>query len=180
MMNIIGNLEITEMGKLQWYAVGVRSRHEFSVTERLVKSGIDAFLPIVERIRKWKDRNKVVEFSLFPGYLFVHIPQNNISRLSVLKTPGVVRFIGPTLGEPEPVPAEQINSLKKLLESKEALDPYPYLKDGNRVRINKGPLSGVEGILVGRKGIHNLVLSVDILQQGVSVQVEASIVETLQ
>lgn len=180
MMNINRSMDITETGELHWYVVGVRSRHEFSATERLVKSGIDVFLPIVERIRRWQDRNKVVEFSLFPGYLFVHIPQNNVARLSVLKTPGVVRFIGATHGKPEPVPAEQINALKKLVESKETIDPYPYIKDGNRVRIKEGPLSGVEGILVGRKGIHNLVLSVDILQQGVSVQVEASIVEALQ
>ena len=96
-----------------------------------------------------------------------------------MKTPGVVRFIGLTPGEPEPVPSEQILSLKKLVESKETLDPYPYLKEGNRVKIKKGPLAGVDGILVERKGMHHLVLSVDILRQGVSIQVEASSVEAL-
>src|ERR1700690_3158410 len=173
-MNVNEQVDIKETGELQWYVIHVRSRHEFTVTERLIKSGIDAFLPIVERLRRWKDRKKLIAFPLFPGYLFVSIPNNDIIKLTVLKTPGVVQFIGPTHGEAEPVPAEQILSLKRLVESKETLDPYPYLKEGNRVKINSGPLNGVEGILVERKGLHHLVLSVDILRQGVSIQVEAA------
>ena len=74
-MNINGNADIKEAIELQWYVVHVRSRHEFSVTERLVKSGIEAFLPIVERLRRWKDRKKLLAFPLFPGYLFVNIPK---------------------------------------------------------------------------------------------------------
>ena len=178
-MNSNGQFDINEIGEFQWYVVHVRSRHEFSVTERLMKSGIDAFLPVVERLRRWKDRKKLVAFPLFPGYLFVHIRKNNIVKLSVLKTPGVVSFIGKTPGDPEPVPDEQIISLKKLVESKESLDPYPYLKEGNRVKIKSGPLAGVDGMLIERKGLHHLVLSVDILRQGVSIQVEASSVEAL-
>ena len=118
MTNIVGHLDVKESGDLQWYVIHVRSRHEFGVTERLVKSGIDVFLPIVERLRRWKDRKKLVAFPLFPGYLFVNIPKNNSMKLAVLKTPGVVRFIGLTPGEPEPVPAEQILSLKKWLIAK--------------------------------------------------------------
>ncbi len=172
-------LDDTKPKKPHWYAVHVRSRHEFKVTERLVKSGIDAFLPVVERMRKWKDRKKVIAFPLFPSYLFVRIGENGSQKLAVLKTPGVVRFIGQTYGEPEQVPDDQVLSLQKLVESKEFLDPYPYLKEGKRVRIKSGPLAGVEGILVERQGLHNLVLSVDILRQGVSIQVEASIIEAL-
>ena len=179
MMTNNGQSDIKEIGERHWYVVHVRSRHEFSVTERLIKSGVDAFLPIVERLRRWKDRSKLIAFPLFPGYLFVNISKSNTIKLTVLKTPGVVRFIGLTPGEPEPVPSEQILSLKKLVESKETLDPYPYLKEGNRVKIKKGPLAGVDGILVERKGMHHLVLSVDILRQGVSIQVEASSVEAL-
>ena len=179
MMNSDGHLDVNGIGDFQWYVVHVRSRHEFSVTERLIKSGLDAFLPVVERLRQWKDRKRLVSFPLFPGYLFVHIRKNNIVKLAVLKTPGDVGFIGQTHGEPEPVPVEQIISLKKLVESKESLDPYPYLKEGNRVRIRSGALTGVEGMLVERKGMHHLVLSVDILRQGVSIQIEASSVEAL-
>jgi transcription termination/antitermination protein NusG len=165
--------------ELHWYVAHVRSRHEVTVKERLVKLGIDAFLPVIERMSRWKDRKKLLSFPLFPGYLFVRMSGNQNEKLLVLKTPGVVRFIGQTPGEPEAVPDEQIVSLRRLVESKENLDPYPYLKEGNRVRIKSGPLAGVEGILVERKGMHNLVLSVDILRQGVSIQVDAYSVEAL-
>ena len=176
-MNVEQNNKAFE--ELYWFVVHVRSRHEFSVTERLVKSGMDAFLPVVERLSHWKDRKKLISFPLFRGYLFVRIHKSNNEKLAVLKTPGVVRFIGQTPGEPEPVPDDQILSLKRLVESKENLDPYPYLKEGNRVRIKSGPLRGVEGVLVQRKGMHHLVLSVDILRQGVAIQVEAASVEAL-
>jgi transcription antitermination factor NusG len=157
----------------------VRSRHEFKVSERLTKSGIEAFLPIVERLSRRKDRKKLISFPLFPGYLFVHIKRNPEEKLTVLKTPGVVRFIGIIPGEPEPVTEEQIISLKRIIESKESIDPYPYLKEGQRVRIRKGPLTGVEGILVEKAGQHSLVLSVDILRQGVSIKIDASDVESI-
>lgn len=167
----------TDISEYYWYAVHVRSRHEFKVLNRLTVAGIDVFLPVVERLNKWKDRKKLVSFPLFPGYLFVHIHKIYDTMLAILKTPGVVRFIGIIPGEPEPVPDEQIDSLKRLVESKENLDPYPYLKEGQRVRIKKGPLAGVEGILTEKAGQHILVLSVDILRQGVSIKIDASDVE---
>jgi transcription antitermination factor NusG len=170
-------MQLIETPELYWYAVHVRSRHEFKVLDRLTRAGIDVFLPVVERLNKWKDRKKLVSFPLFPGYLFVHIHKIYDTMLAILKTPGVVRFIGIIPGEPEPVPNEQIDSLKRLVESKENLDPYPYLKEGQRVRIKKGPLAGVEGILTEKAGQHLLVLSVDILRQGVSIKIDASDVE---
>jgi len=172
-------MELSDISDLYWYAVHVRSRHEFKVLDRLTKAGIDAFLPVVERLNKWKDRKKLVNFPLFPGYLFVHIHKIYDTMLAILKTPGVVRFIGIIPGEPEPVPEEQIISLKRIIESKESIDPYPYLKEGQRVRIRKGPLAGVEGILVEKAGQHSLVLSVDILRQGLSVKIDASDVESI-
>jgi len=80
-------------------------------------------------------------------------------------------------GEPECIPEEQIISLKRIIESKELLDPYPYLKEGERVRIKNGPLTGVEGILIEKLGQHMLVLSIDLLKQGVALKIEASEVE---
>ena len=172
-------MELTGISDTCWYAVHVRSKHEFRVLERLTNSCIEAFLPVVERLNKWKDRKKLVTFPLFPGYLFVHIDKNYEVMLSVLKTPGVVRFIGIIPGEPEPVPEDQIASLKRVVESKETLDPYPYLKEGHRVRIKRGPLKGLEGILAEREGLHLLVLSVDILRQGLSLKIDASDVESI-
>jgi len=164
---------------LLWFAVYVRSRHEFTVRETLSKTYIEHFLPTVERLRRWKDRKKMVTFPLFPGYLFVHISGSRDAMLSVLKTKGVVRFLGKTPGVPEPVPEVQIASLKTLVANGRDIEVYPYLREGQRVRIKWGPLAGIEGILKEKRGQHLLVLSIDILQQGASVRVDAADVEPL-
>jgi transcription elongation factor/antiterminator RfaH len=176
------NMELTDISsppKADWYAVHVKSRHEFKVVERLTKTGVETFLPAVERLSRWRDRKKLINFPLFPGYIFVHMNKIYEAMLTVLKTQGVVRFLGIVPSEPESVSEDQIISLKRLVESKETLDPYPYLKEGQRVRIKRGPLAGVEGILVERKGQHLLVLSVDILRQGVSLKIDALEVEAV-
>jgi transcription termination/antitermination protein NusG len=168
-----------DIRELNWYAIRVRSRHEFTSTKRLDASGINTFIPTVDRLKQWKDRKKIITFPLFPGYIFAGLHNLDKEKLTVLKTPGVVGFVGPTPCEPERISHDQVLALMKIVECRESIDPYPYLKHGNRVRIKSGPLFGVEGILVERKGVHLLVLSVDILKQGVSIQVEASAVETL-
>ncbi len=161
----------------QWYAVHVRSRHEFHVHRQLGEARIEAFLPTVDRLRRWKDRKKMVTFALFPGYLFVYLPESRQAHLPVLKTYGVVRFLSMIPGKPEPVPEQQILHLKTLVENAAELEPYPYLKEGQRVRIKHGPLSGVEGVLVEKKSRHILVLSIDIIRQGTAVAVDALDVE---
>lgn len=166
-----------ESNKFCWYVIHVRSRHEFKVLERLAENGIDVFLPVVEKLSRWKDRRKLVKFPLFSGYLFVNIVKNPKNVLDILKTSGVVNFLGIKPGDPDPVPEEQILFLKKLVENKQSIDPYPYLKEGQKVKIKKGPLTGVEGMLFKRAGQHILILSVDILQQGVSLKIDASDVE---
>lgn len=162
-----------------WYAIYVRSRHEFKVFDRLTRAGIEAFLPSVERLRKWKDRKKIINFPLFPGYLFVRIRRSALDIMKVLKTDGVVRFVGFEPRKPEAIPEEQIESLQRLIESKEDINPYPYLKEGQRVRVKRGPLQGAEGILVKRKDRHLLIVSIDILMRSVSVQIDASDVEAI-
>jgi transcription antitermination factor NusG len=167
----------TDTLPLKWYAIHVRSRHEFQIFDRLKLKGIEAFLPTVEKLRKWKDRKKLVTFPLFPGYLFVRITENAQHMLEVLKIRGVVNMICTLPGEPAPIPDEQINTLQKLVENSETLDPYPYLTEGLNVRIIKGPMAGVEGILVEKLDKHFLVLSVDVLQQGVALTINAADVE---
>ena len=160
-----------------WYAVHVKSRHEFRVYERLTGAGIITFLPSMKRLSKWKDRNKLIEFPLFPGYLFVQTDSIHTVRMTILKTKSVVRILDAVAGEPEPVPEEQILSLMKIIHAGVHLDPYPYLQEGQRIRIKRGPLAGVEGILVEKSGLHRLVLSVDILCQSTAVTIQASDVE---
>ncbi len=168
-----------DKSSLSWFAVQLRSRHEFQVFEKLTGAGIETFLPFVEKLRKWKDRNKLVRFPLFPGYLFVHTDLNHESRLTVLKTKGVVRMLGAASGEPVAVPDEQIVSLKQAVDAQLPLDPYPYLKEGERVRIKRGPLAGALGILVQKLERHYLVLSIDILQRSTAITVEATDVEAI-
>jgi transcription antitermination factor NusG len=170
-------MEQTETPELQWYAVHVRSRHEFQVHDRLLQKGVEIFLPTVEKLRKWKDRKKLISFPLFPGYIFVHTTKEAHNLLGVLKVKGVVRMLCTIPGEPDPIPDDQMISLKKLIENREELDPYPYLNEGQRVQIIKGPLSGVEGILVKKMDKHILVLSVDVLRQGVALTINAADVE---
>ncbi|HSW62592.1 MAG TPA: UpxY family transcription antiterminator [Dissulfurispiraceae bacterium] len=162
-----------------WYAVHVRSRHEFRVFSRLAEAGIEAFVPVVERLQKWSDRKKIVEFPLFPSYLFVYIPDTYDNILAVLKKQGVVRFLGMIPGRPEPVPEEQIDALKKLVSVKNEIDPYPYLKQGQQVKVKRGPLKGAVGMLTEKAGQHLFVVSIDILQQGVAVKIDASDIEAL-
>ena len=125
----------------------------------------------------WKDRKKIVTFPLFPGYLFVNTTKDSQNLLSVLKVKGVVRLISTLPGEPDPIPDEQITNLKLLVDNKEALDPYPYLTEGQRVRIIRGPMLGLEGILIEKLDKHMLILSVDVLQQGVALTITAGDVE---
>jgi len=162
-----------------WFAVHIKSKHEFKVSERLKTAGVEVFQPAVESLSRWKDRNKLIQIPLFPGYLFVNITGSHHDKLTVLKTKGVVRFLGTIPNEPEPVPEHQIYSLKKVIESKANIDLYPYLEKGQRVRIKNGPLAGVEGILVEKSGQHKLVLSVDILCQSTSVTIHASEIERI-
>ena len=172
-------MEHTDSPEPEWYAVHVRSRHEAQVYDRLSMKGVEAFLPTVERLRRWKDRKKLIAFPLFPGYLFVRTTKKADNLLSVLKVTGVVRILCSIPGEPDPIPDEQILSLKKLVENREELDPYPYLAEGQAVRIKRGPLAGVEGMLIKKPDKHILILSVDVLRQGVALTINASDVEKI-
>lgn len=170
-----------QAGRLEpeWYAVHVRSRHEFQVVRRLAIKGIETFLPTMEKLKRWKDRKKMIAFPLFSGYIFVHMPRKAQEIMNVLKIRGVVRLLGSEAGRPDPIPDSQIDTLKKVLANRDEFDLYPYLNKGQKVRITKGPLSGVEGELSEKQGKQMLVLAVDVLQQGVAVKVSASEVERI-
>jgi transcription antitermination factor NusG len=158
----------------QWFALYTRSRFEQLVKRQLDGKGIESFLPLYEKISQWTDRRKRVSFPLFPSYLFVRIPSR--SRLDVLKTPGAVYLVGNGV-ELLPIPEEQISNIRSLVEKKLRYDPYPYLGIGSRVRILEGSLSGVEGILVRKKKRSCLVVSIDIIQRSVSVELDGWNVE---
>lgn len=154
-----------------WYAIHTRSRHEKVVFDELVRKDIEAFLPTVPRWSRWKDRRKKIDWPLFSGYCFARFDVS--TSLAVLKCTGVIAIV--TIeGRPAPIPHEEIESVRKLVTSDLQYDPCPLIKEGSIVEVIRGPLRGVTGRLV-RKGSHaRLVLSVDAIGQGVSVQVDAA------
>lgn len=160
-----------------WFALYVKSRHEFLTAFELKRKGIETFLPSVKKISQWKDRKKLVEFPLFPGYIFVHTSPCYETFLEVLKTKGAVTFVSLAHGTPTPVPNEDINSLKLIIESGQEIDIYPTLKEGTKIRIRKGPLAGAEGILKSKENQHLFLVNIDILGRSVGVKLYADVIE---
>ena len=154
-----------------WYAVWTRSRHEAVVAGQLEGKGIEAFLPTLPRWSRWKDRRKRIDWPLFPGYCFARIDPR--ASLAVKTCAGVVAIVT-TNGRPAPIPESEIDGIRKLVTSDLRYDPCPLIHEGDSVEVVSGPLRGVLGRLV-RKGAHaRLVLSVDLIGQGVSLEVDAA------
>jgi transcription antitermination factor NusG len=153
----------------RWYAAYTCPRHEKSVAGQLTGRGVEFYLPLYETVSRWKDRRVRLSLPLFPGYVFVRIPL--CERLRVLGVPSVVRLVGFT-GRPAPLPEEEIESLRNGLSTLRA-EPHPFLKAGRRVRIVQGPLQGLEGVLLRRKGRYRLVISLDLIQRSICVDVDA-------
>jgi len=160
-----------------WYCIHTRSRHEEAVYQRLANKKFHAFLPKLEVWSKRRDRRKKIQKALFPGYLFVYEILNPRLGLEILKTPGVVKILGNEVG-PVPVPDAQIESIKKILNGKAAVSPFPYLKEGQLVRVVDGPLKGCEGFLIKiKEEKEKLVISLDLLRRSVSVEIESASIE---
>jgi len=160
-----------------WYALYVKSRHEFITQGELIRKGINNFLPSATKMSQWKDRKKQVELPLFPGYLFVYIKAYSEDYLQVLKTRGAVNLLALEPGVPTPIPEEEIDSLRILIESGQNIDLYPQLKEGTRIRVKRGPLHGAVGTLSQREDHHLLVVNIDILGRSVGVKVYADDIE---
>jgi transcription antitermination factor NusG len=127
-------------------------------------------------VRCWKNRRKELDMSLFPGYVFVNL--NLRDRLGVLRAPGVVRFVL-FQGQPAAIPESEIRALESSLSAGLQLQPHPYLNQGARVRVKRGPLVGSEGIMIHRKQRFRLVLSIDLIKRSVMIEVDEGDVEPL-
>jgi transcription antitermination factor NusG len=155
----------------RWFALWTRSRHEQVVREQLEQKRIEAFLPTVTRWSRWKDRKKKIDWPLFPGYCFARFDARD--RLPILKCSGVVSIIS-FEGEPAPIPEHEIVGIRQLVESDLAYDPCPMIHEGMLVEVVHGPLKGVIGRLLRKSEKARLVLSVDLIGQAVSVEVDAA------
>lgn len=159
-----------------WYAVRTRHQHEKTVAHALSGKNFEVFLPLYAIRHRWKDRVKQLSLPLFPSYLFLRA---NIDRkFEILRVPGVHRFVD-FGGSPAVIPEEEIAAVKQVLHGSAQVQPHPFLKIGDRVRVKSGPLTGIEGILVRQKNQCWLVLSIESLTKSVCVQVELSKVELL-
>ena len=151
-----------------WFALRIKARREKFVASSLRSKGYEEFLPLYRCRRRWSDRMKTHELPLFPGYVFCRFDMNN--RLPILVTPNVLLIVG--CGKtPLPVEDSEIAALQSIVKSGLKAEPWPYLRVGQRVRIERGSLEGVEGLLLAAKP-QRLVVSVTILQRSVAVEIE--------
>lgn len=162
-----------------WYAVHVRSRHEFVVHDDLRRKHQTVFSPSIEKLSQWKDRQKLIRFPLFPGYLFVQVRSTPCAFLDVLKTRGVVAFVSLQPGTPTPILREEIEALKLMIASGKEIDIYPSLKEGTRVRMKNGPLKQAEGIITKRENQYLFVINIELLGRSLSVKLSANDIEAL-
>jgi transcription termination/antitermination protein NusG len=156
----------------QWFAVWTRSRHEQVVREQLEQKDIVAFLPTITRWSRWKDRKKKVDWPLFPGYCFAQFDPGN--PLPILKCTGVVNIVS-VEGKPAAIPDYELDSIRLLVGTDLQFDPCPMITEGMLVEVIHGPLRGVVGRLLRKNAPKaTLVLSVDLIGQAVSVEVDAA------
>lgn len=160
-----------------WWALYTRHQHEKQVAGALQRKGIEVFLPLYDSFRRWKDRRKVLALPLFPCYVFVRGLRE--CRLGILSTPGVHAIL--TRGEKAAeIPEEEIQAIRRSLDARYAVEPHPYLSCGDRVRVTRGALEGIEGVLVRKKNLFRLVLSVEMLAQSVAVEIDGTDVQPVR
>jgi len=163
-------------GNERWYAVQTCARHEKRVRERLEKRTLEAFLPLYETVRHWKDRKANVQMPLFPGYLFVRV--NLADRLHVLRVAGVVKLVE-FGGRAAELPSEEIEALRSGLLAGVQMEPHPFFKAGQRVRVFGGPLQGLIGVVVKRKNRERFVVSVESIMRSFAVEVDGMELQVL-
>jgi transcription antitermination factor NusG len=163
------NLEQPEGWNHQWYALRVKPRAEKFVASIARNKGFEEFLPLYQCRRRWSDRFKWVELPLFPGYVFCRL--NPQYRLPLLTIPGALHFVG--LGKvPVPIDDAEIRAIQTLVRSGVQAEPCAFLNAGQRVRLEQGPLAGLEGVFVEIRKQQRVVVSVSLLMRSVAVEIE--------
>lgn len=154
-----------------WWALYTRHQHEKTVAEMLAAKGFEVFLPLYKSARRWKDRQKILSLPLFPCYVFVRGGLDR--RLQVVTTPGIhtILYRGDQVAT---IPEAEIEAIQRTATGNLRVEPHPFLKCGDPVRVVTGPLQGVTGILTRKKNLCRLILSVDMLAQSIAVEINAS------
>ena len=166
-------------GELNWYAIHTMPRHEKWIAGQLEGKRVCTFLPLLHQVHRWSDRRINVEVPMFSCYAFVRMTQTLEERLKVLRTPGVLGFVG-SERQGTPIPDPEIEYLRTAITGKIPCVVHPFISAGKRVRIRGGSLDGVEGTLVRQGGQQSVVLSVELLRRSVSILVEGYDIEAVQ
>ena len=153
-----------------WYAIRVQSKFENLASATLRGKGYEEFLPLYRSRRRWSDRVKELDLPLFPGYLFCRFDVHD-RLLPILTTPGVISIIGAGR-TPVSVDDEEIGAIRAILRSGLAAQPWPFLRVGSKVYVERGPLAGVEGIITNTDKVYRLIVSVSLLQRSVAVEID--------
>lgn len=160
----------------EWHALYTRHHHEKVVANALTAKGFSVFLPLYAAPRRWKDRMKMVDLPLFPCYVFI---QGGLERhLDIVTTAGIHGFVC-CAGSPASIPSHEIDGIRQVVERSIKIEPHPFIKCGDRVRVKAGPLQGIDGILVRKKNFSRLILSVDLLGKSAAVEIDVSLVERI-
>lgn len=159
---------------LAWFAAYTRHQHEKSVEQILRRKGFETFLPLYTATHRWKDRFKELALPLFPCYIFIRGQSER--RLDLVTTPGLHSLVG-FAGRASFIPEAEIEAIRRVIELDVKVEPHPFLRSGDRVRIKSGPMEGIEGILVRKKGRSRLVLSIELLQNSAAVEVDSFVAE---
>jgi transcription antitermination factor NusG len=181
LMNGLRSVDSMTLGtprEQHWYALYTRARHEKVVTAALQQRGLTVFLPQISQIHRWSDRRQKVQVPLFPGYTFVRTTATAESFVHVLKTPGIVGFVGAG-GRGSSIPEKQIEDIRTVLTQDVACALHPFLRVGQRVCVRGGCLDGVEGLLVGINGNKSLVISVESMPRSIAICIDGYDVEIL-
>jgi len=159
-----------------WYALYTRHQHEKNVAWILGSKGFEVFLPLYTAVRHWQHRTATVSMPLFPSYVFL---RGGLDRwLQIVTTPGLCSIVGSASG-PAVIPRDDIYTVHRMVETSATLGPHPFLNCGDRVRVKFGPLEGLEGILVRKRNLFRLVISVEMLGRSAAVEIDADAVEPL-
>jgi transcription antitermination factor NusG len=170
------NQIVGAFGALNWYALFTRYQHEKPVALALANKNYEVFLPLCNVTRQWQDRSKQLWLPLFPSYVFV---RGGMDRpLPIVSTPGVVHIVQ-FGGRAAIISQTQLDDVRRMLKSHAAIEPHPYLAHGDRVRVMSGALAGLEGILIRKKNLAHLVISMQMLGRSAAVEVEMSNIERL-
>jgi transcription antitermination factor NusG len=154
---------------LPWFAIQTKLRREKDAAAQLEFRGYDVYLPLYKKHNRWSDRMVEVECPLFPGYLFCRV---DCSRpFPIVTVSGVLSIVGRGR-QPESIPEHEILAVDRMLQSGLLATPYPYLQEGERVMIVKGPLCGVDGLVVRNKSKCKVIVSINLLQRSVAVELD--------